>query len=411
MLYNLSNPETVVYREPKAPTAEIGDYLNFSLIQIDNKLPYDKKVSHYNNIRDAWNNIIKEIKMMDGFKYDLNWFQLNNSNPLDVDKFDINLVVVSTIPLPDLIINKIKHLEIKGEAEFVFSIQNSNTSITYGLANGPYGGAVVPVEKSRAKVLNYLYIFEKSDALKINLKDTVDKHGAILLTTHSMSGAETIKTRDGPRKETHFLDIIGVHTDFIGKDGKEYTMYASVQIYDENVIAGLNGHLLAPAPTAQLEIAYEGNAPEHLVSMEFLYNVIFGTLLVPEVVKDPKLSAIDQFSAASMNPNFDDNLTDITGLLVTNSLVNLWNNYAKTKYFPEISYVKALVATGFYPPIGAAGYFFPEIKDGEILTYQVLFFLLTSTEVFNGEFELLNKVSGKNATRENLLANGLVTVN
>lgn len=415
MLYNLSNPETITYKPALAKSAEIGDYLNYSLIQIDNTLSYADKNAEYERIKAEWAIIVNEAKLNSGFKYEINWFQMNNVSPTDISKLDINLVIVSTTKLSDSIITKINNLDISSnlKSKFIFSIQNSNSSIIYALANGPYGGAVTPLNEIEKTILPFTYVYKKSDALKLDiLNNTSLVHGAILLFTHNFVNAPAIETRDGPRLKTNCADIFGFYYEYTGSDNIEYVVYSSIQIFTGDYVSGLNGHIIAPIPSATLEIKNNGNLLDSLRSDVFLYAPVFAGLLAEEVVTDTGLSSINQFSALVKNPSLNYNLPNITNIsnyTVTTSFVNLWNKLNSKYINANIGNVKRLMETGFYTANGMTDYFFPVIELGDPFTTQMFSYLLTYNETFTGDLVGLNVVSGTNATLAKLISNGFIT--
>ena len=415
MLYNLSNPETTTYTPALAKSAEIGDYLNYSLIQIDNALSHADKNAEYERIKAEWAIIVNEAKLNSGFKYELNWFQMNNVSPTDISKLDINLVIVSTTELSTSIITKINNLDISSnlKSKFIFSIKNSNSSIIYALANGPYGGAVTPLNEIEKTILPFTYVYKKSDALKLDiLNNTGLVHGAVLLFSHNFVNAPAIQTRDGPRDKTNCADIFGFYYEYTGSDNIEYIVYSSIQIFTGDYVSGLNGHIQAPIPTSTLEIKNNGNLLDSLRSDVFLYAPVFVGLLAEEVVTDTGLSSINQFSALVKNPSLNYNLPDITNIsncTITSSFVNLWNKLNSKYINANIGNVKRLMETGFYTANGMTDYFFPVIELGDKFTTQMLSYLLTYNETFTGDFVGLNVVSGTNATLAKLISNGFIT--
>ena len=412
MLWNTSTPENILYRPALVETAEIGDYVNYSLLQMDNTLPESRKEEHLTRIKTQWNSIVAAAKadVSVSFKYHIEKIVLVSS-AADSSKCDIYLGIISKQKLSDALITDISNLGVSGEeVDFVFSIRNSNSSMVYALANGPYGGAVTAVNDLSLAFMPYTYILKKSDAKELKFYETVCTHGGLLLMSHNFVNAPAIQTRDGPRPKTNNVDFVGTYHEFT-KDGVDYCCYSCLCLYTtKDIVANLTAHVLPASPTSVLEVKNLGSLASNLRSDIYSYTYLFSVWFGAKSLKAPKESGIDIFGGMTIYLDLNSyTLIDNSGLYVTQELKTAWTNYALKNPTPSLlSYVKSIKDN--FGVNGMIDMFFKELTVGELVPYQVLCFLQTATSEFDipitGDLTL---VSGVNTTKAKLISNGFAT--
>ena len=416
MLWNTDEPEKIVRTEPTAPLGDMNDYITYLLLQIDKSKHTEESInSSLDHVKNTWMEIVDEVKTYknSGYKYHVNKV-VQNSGETDKDKLNIYLAIVSENELSTSAKSKIEKLLIPDKVKFIFKIISSNDAIVYALGNSPYGGGNTSVLDTNVSIQTYTYIYKEEVGLKLQLLDTIIQHGAWFLCTHNYQNTPAFMTRDGPRAKNNLVDCIGTYHSFIGEDNIKYVCYACLCMYNEDIVNGITYHVVHSSPTSTLEIKYKGELPpDRKASESCIFFGFFPVWLSPEAEYGFGTSAINILSEQSIFPDLNIyKYFDKSGLKVTKQLETLWNNYPKDNFVlpTDAQYVKSPQGIGITETFAVSAFFYTISEEDEI-TYQILSFLSSSDPTFTGEYSVLNNVTGKNATRENLLANGLVTIN
>ena len=415
MLWNTDEPEKIVRTEPTAPLGDMNDYITYLLLEIDKSKHTEEYInSCLDHVKNTWMEIVNEVKTdpNSGYKYHVNKV-IQNGTEVDKDKLNIYLTLVSKNELSDSAKSKIETLPILNKVKFIFKIVSSNDAIIYALGNSPYGGGNTSVLDSKVSIQNYTYIFKEEVALKLQLLDSAVQHGAWFLSTHNYQNTPPFMTRDGQRPKTNLVDCIGTYHSFIGEDNEKYVCYACFCMYNEDIVNGITNHAVHSSPTSTLEIKYKGELPSSRKASETcIFTGLFNVWFHPKAEDAVGKSAINILTEETIFPDLNIyKYFDKSGLKVTKQLETLWNNYPKDNFVlpTDAQYVKSPQGIGITETFAVSAFFYTISEEDEI-TYQILSFLSSSDPTFTGEYSVLNNVTGKNATRENLVANGLVTV-